>query len=706
MLLKYSLLFLSCSLLNAKTLPLSSLDLGAVEQSWGKAQKDQSVTGEPLKIAGQPFANGVGTHANSRFVIAPGDSERFTAFVGINDQKAGCGTAEFIITGDGKELWRSGIMKTGQPAQKVDLPIKNIRKLVLQVTDAGDGVNCDHADWAEAAFEYTNAAPAPYQSVAAAGPAVILTPKSPATPQIHGARVFGVRPGHPFLFTIAATGERPMKFAAEHLPAGLVLDPETGRITGTLNAKGESVVKLRAENALGKTERDLRIVCGDKIALTPPMGWNSWNCFGHDINDEKMRAAADAIVSSGLIQHGWTYVNLDDDWAGERDASGMMQPNKKFPDMKALGEYIHGKGLKFGIYSSPGPRTCSRFPGSYQHEDQDARRYGEWGVDYVKYDWCEYGIVAQNLTVERLSAYLPADKAKLQELHRERQALELALNLVPPAKRPREQTDRLQAVNKELASIFQKVPAQDRQAVDLDILQAPYRLFRTSLDKVPRDITYSLCQYGSGKVSEWGTRIGGNCWRTTGDIEDTWVSMKTIGKKQAGLEKYAVPGGWNDPDMLVVGNVWLGPTRKLHPTRLTPNEQYTHISWWCLLSAPLLIGCDLTNLDEFTYGLLSNDEVLEVDQDPLGRQAGRVSQNGDGEVWSKEMEDGSRAVGLFNFGDDEAKITVRWQDIGATGKQVVRDLWRQKDLGCFNESFEASVAPHGVVLVKIRPESK
>jgi alpha-galactosidase len=271
---------------------------------------------------------------------------------------------------------------------------------------------------------------------------------------------------------------------------------------------------------------------------------------------------------------------------------------------------------------------------SWQHEDLDAQSYGQWGFDYLKYDWCSYSEVVHGDT-------------------------------------------------------------------SLATRQKPYRVMRTALDKVNRDILFSFCQYGSGNVWEWGAEIGGNSWRTTGDIQDTWSSMSRIGFGQAGHEKYAGPGHFNDPDMLVVGKVGWGP--RLHPTRLTPNEQYTHISLWCLLASPLLIGCDMTQMDDFTLSLLTNDEVLEVNQDPLGRQAARVAQNGPLEVWTKDMEDGSKAVGLFNRGYGGTSVTAHWSDLGLAGKQKVRDLWRQKDLGEFTDSFTVSVPRHGVVLVRIWP---
>jgi alpha-galactosidase len=491
-------------------------------------------------------------------------------------------------------------------------------------------------------------------SAAAAETAEILTPKAPDTPRINGAKVFGVRPGSPFMYTIAASGQRPMTFAADGLPEGLSLDPQTGRITGVLQKRGEHTVVLHAKNDLGQAERKFKIVCGDLIALTPPMGWNSWNCFAQAVDDAKVRSAADAMVSSGLINHGWTYINIDDCWeikpgsndpmlqGPPRDENGMINTNKKFPDMRALCDYIHGKGLKVGIYSSPGPQTCAGFTASYQHEEKDAQRYAEWGIDYLKYDWCSYSQIAGGRGRGR--------------------------------------------------------PMNDRA-----VLGKPYWVMRAALEKVNRDVVYSLCQYGNGDVWEWGAAVGGNSWRTTGDITDTWRSMAGIGFGQAGHEKYAGPGHWNDPDMLVVGQVGWG---RLHPTRLTPDEQYTHISLWCLLCSPLLIGCDMTRLDDFTLNLLTNDEVLEVSQDPLGKQARRAAKTDNIEVWAKAMEDGSMAVGLFNRGESEATVAAKWPDLGLSGKQIVRDLWRQKDLGEFDNEFTATVARHGAVLVRISPSGK
>jgi alpha-galactosidase len=616
----------------ADTFGLETLQLQHVQQDWGEPHADRSVDGHPLSLDGKRFEHGLGTHANSTFHIAlGGNGDRFTATVGVDDEVDKKGSVVFKVIGDGKTLWDSGVLRGGDPAKEVAVALEGVKVLVLAVGDAGDGIDHDHADWADARIVMKEGKPEAVASVRE--PAVVLTPKPSPKPRINGARVVGVRPGSPFLFTVPVTGESPVTISAEGLPAALQLDPQSGLITGALKEKGTYVVTVHARNQRGTAERALKIICGDTIALTPPMGWNSWNCFGCDVTEAKVRAAADAMVASGLINHGWTYINIDDCWEAGRDADGNVLSNKKFPDMKALTDYVHSKGLKIGLYSSPGPRTCAGHEGSYKHEELDARRYGDWGFDYLKYDWCSYGAI---------------------------------------------------------------VPMPDH-----DGYMKPYRVMRAALDKVPRDIVFSLCQYGMGNVWEWGAQVGGNCWRTTGDIGDTWNSMSGIGFGQAGHEKFAGPGHWNDPDMLVVG--YVGWSARVRPTRLTPSEQYTHISLWCLLCSPLLIGCDMTKLDDFTLNLLTNDEVLEVSQDPLGRQAARIARNGPLEIWAKDLEDGSKAVGLFNRGDDETTITLKWSELGVAGQQSVRDLWRQSNLGKFASQFQTQVPRHGVVLVKVTP---
>ena len=462
----------------------------------------------------------------------------------------------------------------------------------------------------------------------------ILTPPPSASPQINGAKIFGVRPGSPFLFKIAATGEKPLQYSVENLPAGLTVNATTGIITGSLLKAVDYKMNFIVKNYVGEAKREFTIRCGALLALTPPMGWNSWNCWGLSVSDEKVKSSAQAMIDKGLIDHGWTYMNIDDGWEAEkRNAKNEIVANSKFPDMKALGGWLHERGLKFGIYSSPGPKTCGGYLGSYKFEKLDAAMYANWGIDYLKYDWCSYGDLKEG---------------------------------------------------KDTA---------------LAAFQKPYKLMQAALRSQKRDIVYSLCQYGMKDVWKWGAAVDGNCWRTTGDITDTWKSLSSIGFNQTVQFPYAQPGRWNDPDMLIVGQVGWG--ENLHPTRLNPDEQYTHISLWCLLSAPLLIGCDISKLDDFTLNLLTNDEVLAVDQDPLGKQARQVIANIDYQVWEKELEDGTKAIGIFNLTEDHMNITINWDEMGMSNKCKVRDLWRQKDLGSFKESFSTKVVPHGVVLIKV-----
>ncbi len=480
----------------------------------------------------------------------------------------------------------------------------------------------------------------------------VLTPKPGPAPRINGARIFGVRPNSPFLFKIAATGETPLAYAADGLPPGLQVDPSNGIISGRLSEPGEFQVTFRVSNRTGSARRGFRIVCGNKLALTPHMGWNSWYVWENHVTDKIMRDAAEAMVRSGMIDHGYQYVNIDDCWSvkpgssdptlqgPERDPRGYINSNPRFPDMKALTDFIHARGLKAGIYTSPGPLTCARHVAAYEHEEQDVARFVEWGFDFLKYDWCSYGRIAK-------------DKSR-------------------------------------------------------DELQKPYRRISAILREQTRDIVLNLCQYGMGDVWEWGGQVGGQSWRTAGDLGLKFEEIGTALFRDAfdlyadrELHRYGAPGSWNDPDYLLLGYLsnWKGQTV---PTPLTPNEQYTHVSLWCLVAAPLILSGDITRLDEFTLGLLTNDEVIEVDQDPLGRPGRRVWKQGPLEVWAKEMEDGSKAVGLFNRGEGNAKVNARWEDLGITGPRTVRDLWRQKDIGRFEGGFEATVGRHGTALVRIR----
>lgn len=357
---------------------------------------------------------------------------------------------------------------------------------------------------------------------------------------------------------------------------------------------------------------------GPEIAPTPPMGWNSWNHFACEVNDKVVRGAADMLVSSGMKAAGYVYVNIDDCWQGKRDEQGVIHPNSKFPDMKALSDYVHSKGLKLGIYSSPGPKTCAGFEGSFGHEAQDAQTYAQWGIDYLKYDYCSFkGDVAEQI--------------------------------------------------------------------------AAYKKMHDALEKSGRAIVFSLCQYGMDRSWSWAPSVGGNLWRTTGDISDNYDSMAYIGFGQNGLERFAGPGHWNDPDMLEVGN-----------GKMSHDEYLTHMSLWCLLAAPLLAGNDLSKMTPDTLAILTNPEVVAVNQDAMGVQGHRVWQEGPLEVWAKRLADGSKAVGLFNRGESTMAVTAKFEDLRVGDTATVRDLWARKDLGTFKEGFTAQVPSHGVVLVKVK----
>jgi alpha-galactosidase len=647
---------------NPATVWLDELDLRVASQGSGRPRRNRSVDGNPLSVGGKVFERGFGTHAESYLRIQlDGEARKFSAEVGVDDEVKGRpASVEFVVLGDDRELWKSGLLRAGDAARECSVDLSGVKVLELLVTDGGDGDAFDHADWADAKIEATTAKKFATSSVAAVAP-YVLTPPPPATPRINGAGVFGVRPGSPFLFMVPATGERPMNFSATGLPAGLRIDARTGRITGKLARAGSYNVTLRAKNARGEAQKKLRIVCGDRIALTPPMGWNSWNVFAQAVSADKVERAADAMVKSGLINHGWTYINIDDFWQNHRDSNdptlrgkfrdehGDIVPNVRFPDMKGLVDTIHGLGLKAGLYSSPGPWTCGGCAGSYGHEKQDAETYAKWGFDYLKYDWCSYGGLTQGI---------PAADPKLPNV-------------------------------------------SWAGGGNLETAMKPYQLMGKHLQEQPRDIVYSLCQYGMSDVWKWGDSVGGESWRTTNDIGNSWDSMKNIALAHDRSAPWAKPGNWNDPDMLIVGFIgWGNP----QPTRLTPDEQYLHMSLWSLFSAPLLIGCDLEKLDAFTLNLLTNDEVIAVNQDALGKQATNVHTVGDVRIYVKALEDGGRAAGFCNFGRKAATLEYReFSKLGLAGRQRVRDLWRQKDLATLDtarQSLPLTIPAHGVVLCK------
>lgn len=494
--------------------------------------------------------------------------------------------------------------------------------------------------------------------------AYILTPPAPDTPRINGPRIYGAHRKADFLFRIPTTGVRPMKFTAKGLPRGLRLDADKGIIRGKARArKGTYKVTITATNALGSDTRELRIVIGDRIALTPPLGWNSWNVWGNTISQDIVLEAGRAMDEKGLADYGWCYVNIDDGWQGLRGGKyNGIQPNKKFTDMKALGDSLHARGLKFGIYSGPWITTYAghigtscdspdgiywwvekglvdefektdrekikrdtlRSFGKYSFARADAKQWADWGVDYLKYDWN------------------PNDVWWIRDM-------------------------------------------------------------REAIDATGRDIVYSLSNHSRVILGPTLDKYV-DCWRTTGDIRDNWESMSTIGfEGQDSWAGWRKPGRWPDADMLVLGKVGWG--RKMRWTELNPWEQYTHITLWSILSSPMLLGCDMAALDPFTLSLLCNNEVLDVNQDPLGAQGVRFN-SGEGHVtYIKPLEDGTVAVALFNLSEEERTMGFNPFKLGLYGEQTVRDLWRQKDMGTVTgkDRWEVSVPPHGCALYRLSP---
>ena len=483
----------------------------------------------------------------------------------------------------------------------------------------------------------------------------IRTPKAPSTPLINGPKVYGAKPDHPFLFRIPCTGARPMHFSAEGLPPSLKLDPASGIISGhTPHKPGEFSITLRATNSQGKVSHPFKIVVGHTLGLTPQMGWNDWYSYYVHPTDADVRQAADAMIASGMADYGYQFVDIDDAWERKpgstdaqlegpvRDSNGNILSNSRFPSMHDLTDYIHSRGLKAGIYSGPGPLTCARFEASYQHEDADARQFSKWGFDLLKYDWCSYRSVAKDNSLSEL--------------------------------------------------------------------QLPYRKMSSSLEKQDRDIVLNMCQYGMGEVWKWGREVGGTSWRTTGDLgavkNTNLPGFYSVGFANAALDAYAGPGGWNDPDYILIGTVGDANNiaRPAKRTSLTPAEQYSYMSMWSLMASPLFFSGEMTHLDEFTLNVLCNAEVIDIDQDTLGKQAKIVRKTDREFVLAKPLEDGSIAVGLFNLSAEPLTISINYSDVGKVGRQTVHDVWRQKDIGVFADSFKSQVAAHDVLLVRlVRP---
>ena len=515
----------------------------------------------------------------------------------------------------------------------------------------------------------------------------ILTPKPGLNPKITGAQIFGVRPGKPIRFCVSATGMKPMNFAATGLPAGVSIDRVSGWITGRApKTKTNFMVTLTASNAKGKSSRKMIMSVGDTICLTPPMGWNSWYAHSEAVSDASIRSMATAINEKGLSDHGWSYVNIDDCWMGERDPqTKAIQANAKFGNMKNLADFVNSKGLKLGIYSTLWMSTYAGYMGGtapndeadysefYLPEkerknraqifgrcpngikkglctigetwlvDKDAQQFADWGIDYVKYDWKEWQLVKKN----KGGYGVDGSKAKIKT-------------------------------------------------------EANTKRFYDDFRALDRDIVISLSPCHTLEEDKFVTKYC-NLWRLTNDIHAKWDRIIAPFSMEHRL-KLTRPGVYGDLDMLQFGP--LGKPNRANtvfkPSPLKPAEQYFQMTLWCLLTQPLLLSCNIPKMDEFDLNLATNDEVLSVNQDPLVKQGYRIHSEKDSfEIWAKDLADGSKAVGLFNLANKDQNITVTAKQLGLKGN--IRDLWRQKDIEILKDSFTAKVSPHGVVFVKITP---
>lgn len=652
---------------------VDEFELGKAVCGYGKTIVPcKPIDGDTLKIAGKVYERGFGTHPESAVVFTTnGKVESFDAVVGIDD---GCkkpsyshNAAIFRIWADGEIVWDSNVIRTKDGAKDCHVELSGAKQIILETASGNvwTDVLTSNGDWADARFTLAKGGKVKlFTSENSFTQLGILTPAEKPEPQFNGADIWGVRPGHPVIFRIPVSGVKPISFTAEGLPEGVSFNTENGILGGTAPmVKGDYDIKVTAENAAGKAEKVIRLAVGDTIALTPPMGWNSWNIWSYRVTEESVKVAANALNESGLADYGWAYINIDDWWemnnsgipkiqmreqevghedviGPARDAQGRILPNRAFPDMKALADYVHSFGFKIGLYSSPGTVTCGKCEGSYQHEMQDATSWAEWGFDYLKYDWCSYAKIYNEIM---------------------------------------------------------KQPGADIRAEHI----RPYAVMNECLKKQNRDIVFSYCQYGMCGSHEWGRENGANCFRSYEDLKDgwTWMELAINSRINGEFWKYTGPGFWADPDMMIIGDQ--SSYNVFHQTHLTPNEQYTHVSVWSMIGSPLLIGCNLAKLDDFTYGLLSNREVIAISQDRLGMVARRVRHTDIESVWVRQLSDGDWAIAIINRFPMVKRITVDLSELGIEGTYYVRDCWRQEDEGKASTAISYEVPPHATKLVRL-----
>ena len=630
--------------------------LGQYDSGIKKTKARKNVLDMPIKINGCVYEHGVGMHVFPKKTwvgdfFPGGKAKRFEVKFGLDDRSGENASAILNIYADEKLVATSGVVRKGWSAKEMSVDLKGALVLSIEVKDGGAFDYSAYVDLADAAFVMEDGAKLLASPESFSRQLGVLTPADDGRPRINGPALYGVRPKKQLLYRVPVSGERPMKIVVEGFPEGTYFDEKRQQLRGVTPArKGDYPLVIRAKNAKGETKREFLLSVGDKIGLTPPMGWNSWNASSMWVEDARVRKMADAAVELGLADHGWQYLVIDDGWAcalsgaevhggpvekcvgRPRDDNGNILPNSKFPDMKALSDYVHDKGLKFGIYSSPGPKTCAGLEGSWKNEWRDARQFIVWGVDYLKYDACSYG---------------GGDSRGFFE------------------------------------GRYQKL--------------LPYMMMGKAIQEGDRDVFFSISSQADLYVDAF-QRCRANSQRITSDVFNCWPLVRRSMVAERYYWMNTEPGQWCDPDMLVLQ---AGGPKRGH--RMTPNEFYTHVSLWCLFSAPLMMGFPLDRATTLTLSMLTDDEVLEVNQDPLGLCAALIQTPGHDEVWAKPMSDGSIAVGLVNMGYVERKVKFCFKMAGMRGKWRVRDLWRQKDEGVFENCYEVSIPGHATQLVRIWP---
>jgi alpha-galactosidase len=671
---------------HANTVWLSSLDLAKASQGYGAPQADKTVDSKPITLAGQVFDHGFGTHAPGLLAVNVNGATKFTASVGVDDEIANdIGSVEFQVLGDGRKiLWRSGVRRKGQPPVKADVAIASQKQIVLRVTTGGDAFNYDHADWADAQFTFQGTAPktAPITTT----DPVISMDSAAGAPVIHPPFVLGTKPGAPLVWTIATTGRRPLSYSATGLPKGLSLNAATGTVTGSIAKASDYKVRVRASNAEGRDEQTIRIVAGKSLALTPPMGWNSYDCFGQSVTEAEVLANADYLAKE-MQPFGWEYVVVDYRWyepdaakqplnghegeALDMDAFGRLIPNAaRFPSasngagFKALGEKIHAMGLKFGIHIMRGiPRNAVKvnlpIEGSKFHAADAANTTDNcpWLADM-------YGVRGD----------MPAGRAYYN-------------------------------------SIFKLYASWGVDYIKMDDTSRPYHTAEIeavdeAIQKCGRAIVYSLSPGETPIASAAHVASHANLWRVSDDFWDRWETLDHEFTLAERWKSSVGPGHWPDADMLPLGHLSVA-NRSVDPdrqTRFSRAEQVTLMSLWSLLPSPLMVGGNLPDNDPWTLALLTNPEVLAINQDVGGAAATLATRHDDLDIWTKPLADGSRAVGIFNRGDFDRDAAITPSDLHLSGEWAIRDLWKRADLGRLGGALTTSIPAHGAAMLRIRKQ--